>query len=170
MPDRRGDPLPGRWPGSITSNIAAHSAPSRGRAETELGQPGWTQSLAGHPLAAVGATQGLTRRQPGAVPVPCTTDSDGTCRAAGKHPPRLSPAGQGCDFRQKFPCDDPLPGPGALATSECQNSSMARAPARAVQVLQHHCERADPTATSRQPSGPSGDRTGGHIDKSRPPP
>jgi hypothetical protein len=51
LPGRRGDPRAGRWPGSTTSDITAHSG-----AETELGQPGWTQCLAGQSPAAVGAT------------------------------------------------------------------------------------------------------------------
>jgi hypothetical protein len=127
-------------------DIAARSGP-RG-AETDLERPGWTQSLAGHqwPQLArhIGPTRHSNRRT-------CrlfrATDSDGTCRPPASTPPRVSPTGQGSDFRQDVPGDDPPKGPGA--TSECQNSRTAGPPARADQVLQRHSDRADPTATFR---------------------
>ncbi len=137
------------------------------RSGNGIGQPSWTRSLAGYSLAAVGARQ-RTHSPPNRAQCRLLApDSDGTCRVAGKHPLRLSPAGQGSDFRQNVPCDDPPLGPGA--TSECQNSSTAGPPARADQVLQRHSDWADPTATSGQPSGRSGGRRSDATSTNLPP-
>jgi hypothetical protein len=113
-------------------DIAALSAP-RG-AEMDLGRPSWTQSLADHhwPHSArnIGTTRHSIRRT---CRLLRAADSDGTCRPPAST--RLSPAGQGSDFRQDVPDDDPPMGSGA--TSECQNSRTAATagpPARAVQV------------------------------------
>ena len=151
MPGRRGEPRPERWP--ARSHHAGHRGPKCAqrsgnrigttRLDAEFSRPSTCRSRRNTkaPLAA----------QPGAVPALCAIDWHGTCRAAGKHPPRLSPAGQGSDFRQNVPGDNSLPGPGA--TSECQSSRTAGPPAQANQVLQRHRDWADPSATPVQPSG-----------------
>ncbi len=86
QPGRRGNPRPGRWPGSRLSGIAAHGAPSG--AETVLGQPGWTRGRAGHQLAAVAYRRGSTRSLPRDLansPTPLTRTEP------ANHPTRVSP-------------------------------------------------------------------------------
>ena len=112
---------PGRWPGSFTPDIAAHSAPAE-RKET-CGLTSWTQSKPAN-TGRSGSTHG-THLPPtwGAVAAPWATDSDGTCRTAINPAAGPRSAGPGSDFRQDVPGDDPFPGPGA--TSECPNSRTA---------------------------------------------
>jgi hypothetical protein len=83
VPGRGGEPTARTMARPIMPDIAAHSAPCG--AETDLGRPGWTQSLAGHhwPQSArhIGPTCHSTRRTRRLLrATDSSTDSDGTCR------------------------------------------------------------------------------------------